>query len=132
MSFIRNSWKAVVATFITALITFLTSTGDGLSVMEGFRSAGLSFLSGVLVWVTPYKTTPVNDNSTADVGQSLVGVIVLILGVILLLVGALRLLIDVVNNRPPNLLVDIILIVIGLVMVACVRRSPDFGDRRRI
>ncbi len=53
MQLVQESWKAVAATVVTALITFLTSTGGGLSVGESARSAVLSIFSGLLIFFVP-------------------------------------------------------------------------------
>lgn len=63
---VEASWKAVAATFTTALITFLQSTGDGLTVLESARSALLGLLSGFVVWLTRNKDEPVYQNAPSN------------------------------------------------------------------
>lgn len=52
---VQESWKAVAATLTTAAITFLTSTGEGLSTGEAARSVALSLLGGLVVFLTKNK-----------------------------------------------------------------------------
>lgn len=52
---VQESWKAVAATLTTAFITFLTSTGEGLSAGEAWRSFALSLLGGLVVFLTKNK-----------------------------------------------------------------------------
>ncbi len=59
---IQQSWKAVAATITTSLITFLTSTGNGLSAAESARSIVLSLLTGLVVWLAKNKEVPPKPN----------------------------------------------------------------------
>lgn len=132
MQLVQESWKAVAATVVTALITFLTATGGGLSFGESARSAVLSVLSGLLIYFVPNAERSPKVGSgfiQGDNGQGVVGLILLVLGVICLLIGGVDLLFGLLDDRPYSLTRDIILIVIGAALIGA--RQYGFGDRGR-
>ena len=139
MKLLLESKKALVAILITALSTFLSSTGEGLTTGEGLRSAALSLLAGLLVWLTKNKekekpdvvegALPRANPFRDEVGRGVVGLLVLVVGVICLLVGGIDLLAGLLENRPVALVRDIVLIVVGTVLVAVSRKDVGPLDR---
>ncbi len=133
MIFIQESWKAVVAALVTAVMAFLTSTGGGVTLTEGLRAAGMSLLSAVLVWLVPNKPAPIDvptSRARTQRGQGVVSLVCTVLGVIMVLIGSLHLIVAGLNNQTPNWTFDIVLIVVGLVLL--VSRRVDLTGRSRL